>query len=403
MKKFNRIHFYGFLGLSFFPVLPFFLISLVYGFFVLSLSLKSFSQKESYNLIPKRERRTLVFAFYGFFFVLALRMLLTGQIVSEINNFSAALPLLLTPLPFFFSNFYLSNKEIGKIMFSYVTASLLLGVSIIGTIGYFIIIDKNFSSGLVRQALDNSIIRELHPIYVSLIFIFAIFILLKKSIIKKSKLAFASGVFLISMVFLIESRIGIISMIIILLYFICCANISLVKRLLLFSSLAFFAGTTIVMFPSIKNKFERLYFSELTLPNKKWPTSPQIRIGIYTCAFNTFLESPWLGYGVVTSNIRLNECYNRYQNFQKIEYNTHNYFLFVLISSGFVGLIFFILFLFFMFKCLRKGKPSEGTLLLIIFCLFLLVENILSRSVGVMVYVFFVSAFILHNFKAENH
>jgi O-antigen ligase len=77
-------------------------------------------------------------------------------------------------------------------------------------------------------------------------------------------------------------------------------------------------------------------------------------------------------------------------------YNTHNQFLGYLISNGIVGLSFFLLILFKNFN-IAASSSFEHLSILLLFTFMMMIENVLDRQNGIILFSFLLNYFAFKN------
>ncbi|WP_430907153.1 O-antigen ligase family protein [Maribacter sp. 2-571] len=123
------------------------------------------------------------------------------------------------------------------------------------------------------------------------------------------------------------------------------------------------------------------------------------RIYIYDCSVDLIKKQPFFGYGVGDVQKKLNECYSE-KNYKIAEYqstgtdiNSHNYYLNMWLSAGFLGLGSLIFL--FIYNLILAFRVNEYiyVFFLLAFALSLLTENILVRMAGVFLFAVFNALF----------
>lgn len=84
-------------------------------------------------------------------------------------------------------------------------------------------------------------------------------------------------------------------------------------------------------------------------------------------------------------------------------YNLHNQYLQILVSFGFFVLIFFCYYLFFSFKTAIQSGNLIYLLFLVLMTMVFLVESILSRNKGIIIFYFFNTLFIMKELNENSH
>lgn len=254
--------------------------------------------------------------------------------------------------------------------------------------------------------MDN----EYHPTYVSMWLLygslFLILFLYQEKDISTSKrlgIVFVIGFFVITTT-LLSAKIAIIAFVcgICILIFRMIANKVILALALAGLILAVFILVLNVSF--LKSRFiDEFNSTELKPPIGLHTNSLNIRVGIYECSWKLFNENWLAGVGVGDTQPMLNSCYDSFDTevYKESSYNTHNYYFFMGVSTGTVGLALFLLMQLFH---LVKSIKLDNTLF-IIFVVFvgvcLLAENILSRHHGVVFYSLFCS--VLAKLNLQKH
>ncbi|WP_062055024.1 O-antigen ligase family protein [Aquimarina longa] len=394
-KNFN-FEYLGFLFLAAFPIYPYFLLSLSMISFCVFTLIDFFLRKKSIN--KKRIYIPIIFTFYIFLMVSSI--LIEGFHMGY-KPLRASMVIFVLPfLSFFFSRLSINSEQKRKIFLIFTLASFLLAILIIITSVIRSLDNEIAFYNIVRVSAQNISFIDIHPVYVSMYFIVSIFYILSSfKRIKKLPNKILSIIviaFFSLMILLLVSRIAIFTCIILLfLMFIKNNKITLFKKILyslITISLIIFS---LLIIKPLRAQFDEISSKEeFVLPYKKFPTSPQIRIGIYTCSWS-IIESNWImGYGALDFQKKLNKCYEKYNNYQKINYNTHNYYLFLLGSGGIICLVLFLGSIFFQIKSSIFNKNFLHLVFILIIITFSLSENILSRSYGATFFTFFTLLFL---------
>ncbi|WP_228853138.1 O-antigen ligase family protein [Aegicerativicinus sediminis] len=134
--------------------------------------------------------------------------------------------------------------------------------------------------------------------------------------------------------------------------------------------------------------------------------SINIRVAILKCSVKLVKHTPFFGYGPNQQDY-LNLCYadNYNSDFYEIQtYNSHNYFIYLLLYGGWLMLILFLVFFGMLFKTLKTNFLS--TLFLVQILIVNLTENFLYRHYGIITFVLFSTIFayfeILDEKKGNN-
>lgn len=256
--------------------------------------------------------------------------------------------------------------------------------------------DANF----LRNAITDIPYIGDHPIYLSLFLAIAIIIgtIIFRQVKKENgliKIGILVGqLVLISMLLMLISKGVIIGLIFaLLLPFIYRKKI---LKKIIFGSLIIIA-IILFLIPKDNNRFIELLnkesFEQVNLNN-----STSIRFYILKCSIKMALEKPFFGHGLGDVQNELDLRYNINETIlPSNKYNSHNQYLFVWLSSGIIGLIFFLLFLYYCFSLAVRSQDYFFLSILILFAVSFLFENILSRQSGVILFSFLVNLLVLKN------
>ncbi len=381
----------GLIILVFFPIYPFFLLSLsvfVYAGLVI-ISRVTNKKKDQF----RRNNGLIIFSLL-FYVLLLTRGLFNENPIEEIKYFRSSLSLLVFPWVWWISTKTITKKQRENLMRCFVISSLLLAVYIL----IFSLVYSYRSNEEFTIFYEKVQLIYVHPNYTSIYFIASIVYLYLQLYGCNDRLKMVYSLmiifFMIVLMFL-ATRIILLSLV--------CLIIAEIIRKKSFKKrglLLFFTSTLIIVLSSIyikpfKKKIKEISsFDEFILPYGEFPTSSQIRIGIYDCSVPIVKENWVFGKGAYTLEKEINECYDKFKNHDKIDYNTHNYYLFLLGSSGIASLVSFLIMLFLHFKLALSRRDLLYLYILACIALTLLTENFLSRIQGVIFTMFFITVFI---------
>lgn len=148
-----------------------------------------------------------------------------------------------------------------------------------------------------------------------------------------------------------------------------------------------------LLVPSFKQKINEIEVKSIQVPTEENNNSFNIRKGILSCSIEV-LKGSWLtGIGAGGSYMALNECYNglEFETYKKEKFNTHNQYLDYWISYGLVGFTLLVLLLLSTAKFSFKQGVTVGWLIVLVFTITMLTENVLSRYYGVLPFAFIMS------------
>jgi O-antigen ligase len=169
------------------------------------------------------------------------------------------------------------------------------------------------------------------------------------------------------------------------------------QGVILASSSVLLVSIMLVLFPKVTGRYKSITNIEFTYDNpnpinhfngeikeENW-NGLNTRLAIWKCAFEEIKGSPLLGYGIGSVQQQLVKNYKE-KNFilaLKANYNSHNQYLDVLLTSGIVGLLLFMGWLVSLISMAFKQKNFLGIGFLVIFAISSLTENVLNRDQGV--------------------
>ncbi|WP_367181491.1 O-antigen ligase family protein [uncultured Polaribacter sp.] len=251
-----------------------------------------------------------------------------------------------------------------------------------------------------REFVSENYFFEIHPTYFSSFLLISLTISLFNLI--KNKNAFKvlntlNILFTIFFIFLFSSK---IIMLIVILTIILFLLISIKNKGIKFAKYSFLGF--LILFSLLISPFKNVVgkrLSEIKTEYNKpivgdYYNSINTRVAILKCAMILQKEMPFLGYGGVLQD-KLNDCYsitNDSDFYKKHIFNTHNYYLNLLLYGGWLFLICFLLYLFYIVKKIKHSKIA-----IFIFFQFLIInltENYFSRHYGIVLFTYLISMFI---------
>lgn len=246
-----------------------------------------------------------------------------------------------------------------------------------------------------------------HPTYLAMYFTFSIAILFKliKENIKVTALTvgyFTLIIFFVVLVYLLSSRIGIVSTIVTILVGINWLLIERYKWLLKIGAVVFIVLTVAIVFLNINrqsvtlDKVKENIFLKFNPRKSEFNNAYDPRFYIWQCVPSVMKNNIVFGHGTGDSHIALNREYQRrgltaaYKN----DYNIHNQFFESFISLGLMGLS--VLLLLIVYPIYSNYKSKEGflpILFLLIITLNFMAESMLLRISGILFFAIFYSLF----------
>ncbi len=220
-------------------------------------------------------------------------------------------------------------------------------------------------------------------------------------ILKSTALAF-----LVLVIYILGTKLPIILLALVstyyLFYFALSKRVPFAKINLLFVFFIFIFGTLLFLnqdflLKKLSNniKTQDLYWGSLPNRTIKFLKSGDIdRKENWYSAYYAFLESPVIGVGVGDALEQLQDYRNPNTWNYKSKANTHNQFLDIAVKLGVIGLFVFSLSFFCSIKIALIYDSKIYLIFLVIFILALLVENVLDRQKGIILFTFLNSIFL---------
>lgn len=346
-------------------------------------------------------------------FVYVLSMFYTSDISYAFRKLGPGISIIFFPLIFFIflGSFKVKREIINKALnlFSISTLAFLFIYFI-----YLFFVDRpinpyfDFPTTIFfRNTIDKLPIIGRHPIYISLFLGISIIntarllIYYFKSKKNVSILLVIAQIIFISVLFLISSKGTILSLIVISIFIYYLSSKNKIKTILFGLLTSFLLIISISFIPQVNKRFKELFvLKTYSVENIHDRNSSQIRVAIWKTSFDKIKQSPIIGYGIGDVQIILN---NSYKNISPIllkrQYNSHNQYLGIWLSTGIIGLILFLYFLLFNYKLSLEYKDYLFLSILLFFSLNFLTENIIERQTGAMLFFFLINLFSASNYK----
>lgn len=246
-----------------------------------------------------------------------------------------------------------------------------------------------------------------HPSYFSIYAIFSIFILFhtlfenkKHNILTKLFLILAI-VYLLIFNFFLASRIGIVSLLILLIggiLFFSYKKHKLLAGIIVTIVFIFITSLVLQLFPPIKEKFKSL----ITSNSQNFQFSGGSgRFELWESTFEVIDENLFLGIGTGDLQPALQKKYEskKFVIPARYHYNPHNQFLDITGTLGIIGLMVFLVCLFYSFFISYKTKNYIYLTFIVLFIFISFVECTLAVQKGVVWFAFFNSLFAFHSQK----
>lgn len=398
---------YSILLLFCFPLLKENLSSFTFLIFAVLTVINCFS-------FPVKEKKNIsIFYFTIPFWIILLDAILYGRLKESSSAINHALLFLLFPLVFYLSPLSLFTKENLDRYFNFLTwICVVLGISYI-----FLFILNNPLSSLIETKYNSSLFRDfvysetkvfsIHPAYYTSVVIFCMVFKLKKYTSYPKKIDLIKLVFLYIITFLLLTKLNIVLMNVVLgLFFLFHTSISRINKFVFIVILVLSFILSLIYVPGLYIRFVEIFTSFGINPTGVAHDSTNIRVAIYTCDLEIIKNNFWKGVGFYDIQNQLLNCFeSKYHSsfYENHKYLSHNYFLYILLGSGFIG---FIGFLFFCFKVTQFAlKLNSFIFYVFIVNTFLMccIEDYFYRQNGIYFFMLiFLSYFkYFENLKAE--
>lgn len=364
------------------------------------------SLREKWQLLRQRKEVVAMAAFY----LLHIVSSLCSKNVAEGFSWTVMrMPLFVFPVSMGFVYIKQALKE--RILFAYsvITTITVLFCFIWGIVASLV---YNDSSLLYNDNLTYPIDKQ--SIYIALlanvaIFSFVYLLYIKSPLVAKKGLVYASLFILLMAIFFLASRIALITL------FgstVCLAVWYIVQKRKLKLLGLVGAGVVLVLvllitvFPKTWNRFHELGFTHYEYTHKgeeshfdmpvtadQW-NGANIRLAVWHCGWELVKQHPVFGVQLGDKVDRMMYTYKA-KNFDfayETRRNSHNNYLDILVAFGFVGLLLFLWG--FLFEPLRqciRHKDFFGVFVIAAFMLSFIPETYFDRSMGNMVFAFFIS------------
>jgi len=253
---------------------------------------------------------------------------------------------------------------------------------------------SNWYTNKARTIIENSIFIGQHPIYASVFFgmsiLFAVDILKNTENKISNKLFYYGAVFFNLFLLLFFLSKGVVLALLITLFAVFFTNAKWTKKRIAFLLISVFLISCLFTFNRRMN--ELINIDTYKTVNTNYSTG--LRVGIYKCVYGLAKDNWILGYGPGNTQEVLNDCYalDSPVLLKKI-YNSHNQYLDVLLKTGIFGLLVFLSFLIINYVKAKENKNFIVTYILIFYGIIFLIENILLRQSGVILFYFFLTFF----------
>lgn len=310
----------------------------------------------------------------------------------------------------------ISSKQFKNILFGFAISSIAISMACLVNTFY-----TNYTKGISFNLNDRFFFTNLtenygfHPSYFSTYLVFSIFIILlvgfqNDKVSKFVELLLALAIiYLVIFIFLLASRIGLISLLIL---SVCASLFCFYKKrrflygILITFILGIFLLFSMQFFTEINLKFKGLI--HLGSENSEYSGSG-IRLDLWQNTLVIIKENLLFGVGTGDLQPAIQEIFKTkgfsdpYQNHlnphNKDQLNSHNQFLDITATYGLIGFFVFLFSLLYPLYLMKKKCNYLYLIFIILFILLCIVECPLAVQKGVVWFSFFNSLFAFHSFK----
>lgn len=396
-----------------------YLISLLFIFPIIKESLSSFIviliclntviykiTSNDYSL-PKLKTLLLTIPFW----IILFRSFFTDNFTVNAIHIQHALFFLI--IPFFFS--FIPQKNFGRqkmdlyILILKITCLLIAVIYVFffflnHSLSEFFVVFQNVSTFRNFVYYDFKLIT-IHPTYFTTLLVFcsahSFDLVLKQK--KYSEFVFIISFLLISLLLLTRLNIVLLVLTLVLMVFLR-SKMKSGQKIGLSAAIIAFVVALSISTPGIKHRFVELFHSYDIKPENIAYDSTNIRRAIFDCSVSISKDNFLYGVGFENLQNDLNDCYkSNYDSsfYEGQNYMTHNYYFYILLSSGILGLILFLIYLINILKlCLRSN--------IFLFKIFIfnvlticLIEDYLYRHYGILYFNLMLICFIQYSKNKE--
>ena len=300
----------------------------------------------------------------------------------------------------------ISKKLVTNILKSFVASNIISAIYVwilIFNEGFFKVLkEDNFYNPVFRKFFAET--TDIHLPYLGLLFGFSCLILTHYIIRAKVKVKLfflLLIVVLLSSMFIFSARMAIFASFLGVIYYL--LRYLSKKSILVVIASVLIVSVILSFFSPVKRRINELTNTELSPPDKSQNSvNVNFRYGIYYCSKEILKEHWLMGLGIGSVQKELNNCYQgftyrNYDDFLISKYNSHNQYLNAWMTYGIFGLFFIFFYLAFSFY---KSNALHQSFLLIM-ALALLTENLFQREIGVMLFAFFNTLFVVFKNKEK--
>ena len=399
------------ISLKLFPLL----ISLLFIFPILKENLSSFIvilicvntiiykiAAKDYNFIkPKTLLLTIPF------WIILFRSFFSNDYSISVNHIQHALLFLIIPVFFTLIPVEFFNK---KRIDSYLTilklTCFLIAVTYVicffrqYSLDNFFFVFQNVST-FRRFVYFDFTLFVIHPTYYTTILVFcsahSLNLILNKK--KYIELIFLISFLIIS--FLLLARLNIVLIVLTLMVMLFLKNRMNVRQKIVVSGITLISLALLAIFtPGVKNRFVEMLTSYNTKPENMAYDSTNVRMAIFDSSVAIAKENWVFGVGFENLQNKLNDTYK--QNYDSSFYTnqsylTHNYYFYIFLSAGILGLLAYLFYLINIIKICLRSNMFLFSVFLINVLIVCFIEDFFYRQYGILYFNLFLLCFIRYS------
>lgn len=245
-------------------------------------------------------------------------------------------------------------------------------------------------------------IFKIHPTYFTSILFLCTALSLIQAIKNSYYVGYLHTLLFVFISFMLLSKINIILLLaLIFLIILFHTGLSIRKKLIGIGVFFCISLAFILYVPGIQNRFREIYISYNNPPVGLAYDSTNIRVAITKCTFNEIRENYLFGVGFDNVYDTLRSCFTKKYNntsfYAKTNYLTHNYYAYILLSSGIIGFIAFLFYLGIVFYKLKTINNFICYAAIINILLICFTEDYLYRHYGIFYYHLIFMTFLMHS------
>ena len=346
---------------------------------------------------------TVSAASIGLYLLYAIGLLYTENMKSGLFDMEVKMSFLIFPLIFALAAPFIKTgfrAQIEQVFIAGVLFSSLLSLTMAAI--------RYSESQNIQEFFYIHFSRQFHPSYFAM-YVNVALLLLMNNIFKqwfsfrKSKIAFLIVLcaFLIFIVFLANSKAGIIVTLISMLLFLIIKVFTITNKKSGIAALISFTALAILIWclvPGVKSRFQQSYKS-LTVFEQNQSTNPgegsAQRIVIWKCSLRAIQDNSFVGTGTGDVHETLDEKFMEY-GFRygvTLHRNTHNQYFQTAIALGVIGLLYLIFVFFSLIVHGIRNKEAVIAIIALVFLLHFMVESMLETQAGTVYIAFCISFF----------